>query len=41
MNRIKHTWTITDLYWIVVDLMFDFYISLFMLSMRVTIISYF
>ena len=32
MNRTKHTYTITDVVWIVIDLMFNFDISLFMLK---------
>jgi len=39
-NGTKHTYTKTDLFWIVIDLMFDFDIPLFMLSMWITIISY-
>ena len=31
MNRTKHTWTMTDLFWIGINLMFDFGISFFML----------
>jgi len=30
MNRTKHTWTVTDLFWIGINLMFDFGISLLM-----------
>jgi len=40
MNRTKHTYTLTDLFWIVIDLMIDFDISLFMLNMWNTITSY-
>jgi len=39
MNRTKHTCTITDVFWIVIDLMFDFDISLFMLNMWINIVS--
>jgi len=40
MNRTKHKYTITNLFWIVIDLMFDLEISLFKLSMWITIRSY-